>query len=94
MVDKRIVIPLPSAVLLKHKRERTFEYGIVIDRYIGRKLKKRDMRKLWIMRINVRNIPFLIIIRLHLVYLELHIEMLLIKKRSQTFSLTERCLLN
>ena len=53
MVDRRTVIPLLREVLLKHRVERTKFWLIVMYSYIGRKLKKRDMRKLWIMRINV-----------------------------------------
>ena len=94
MVDKRIVILSPNVVLLKRKRERIFVYSILIFRYIGRKLKKRDMRKLWIMRINVGDSFVLFTNRPLLVYLELHIEMLLIRKRSQIFSSIEKCLPN
>ena len=66
----------------------------VMSRYVGRKLKQRDMRKLWIMRINVGLVFVAAEYRLLRVSSGPHTSTLFTMKHSRESCLIERCSLS
>lgn len=52
-------IAVRSVIKAQSQSVRTEIVG-VMSRYVGRKLKQRDMRKLWIMRINVGSVSLVL----------------------------------